>query len=168
MAIVRNLMVRAGADFSGLQRGMRQAQGQIRNFSQQVTRSVGRLNAVLAGVGATIAIGAAIKDAMDFETSMNQVRRIMGQSAGEFTKWAEETGAAFGYSKLQAAKAGATYGNLLSTFSSGADDTRKKTEELMKATAVVSAATGRTMDDTFERIRSGLLGNTEAIILSVA
>jgi hypothetical protein len=163
MAIVRNLMVRAGADFSGLQRGMRQAQGQIRTFSQQVTQSMGKLNAVLAGVGATVAIGAAIKDAMAFETSMNQVNRIMGDTADEFAKWAETTAAAFGYSKLEAAKAGATYGNLLSTFSSGADDTRKKTEELMKATAVVSAATGRTMEDTFERIRSGLLGNTEAI-----
>jgi hypothetical protein len=163
LAIVRNLMVRAGADFSGLQRGMRQAQGQIRNFSNQVSQSMSKVNAVLAGVGATIAIGAAIKDAMAFETSMNQVNRIMGESADEFAKWAETTGAAFGYSKLEAAKAGATYGNLLSTFSSGADDTRKKTEELMKATAVVSAATGRTMDDTFERIRSGLLGNTEAI-----
>ncbi|WP_082347330.1 phage tail protein [Bacillus sp. FJAT-18017] len=163
MAIVRNFMVRAGADFSGLQKGMQKAQSQVRNFGNSINQSMSKISTVLAGIGVTLGIGSAVKDAMLFETSLNQINRIMGESAGEFNKWAQTTGAAFGYSKLEAVKAGATYGNLLSTFSSGADDTRKKTEELMKATAVVSSATGRTMEDTFERIRSGLLGNTEAI-----
>jgi hypothetical protein len=160
---LRNLLVRIGADLSGLQKGMNKAQKQVNNFSRNINNSLKLVSAAFAAVGATMGIGAAVKDAMEYETAMNQVNRIMGKSADEFKKWAESTGAAFGYSRLEAAKAGATYGNLLSGFSQGADDTRKKTEDLMKATAVVSAATGRTMTDTFERIRSGLLGNTEAI-----
>src|SRR5690606_4284089 len=35
--------------------------------------------------------------------------------------------------------------------------------ELLRASAVIASATGRTMEDVMERIRSGLLGNTEAI-----
>jgi phage-related protein len=160
---LRNLLIRIGADLSGLQQGMQQAQTQVNNFGKNVNRTLKMVGAAMAAVGASMGVGSAIKDAMEYETAMNQVNRIMGASANEFKKWAETTGNAFGYSRLEAVRAGATYGNLLMTFSKGADDTRKKTEELMKATAVVSTATGRTMDDTFERIRSGLLGNTEAI-----
>ncbi|RJE88629.1 hypothetical protein D3P07_11590 [Paenibacillus sp. 1011MAR3C5] len=38
-----------------------------------------------------------------------------------------------------------------------------RTQDLLKASAVVASSTGRTMEDVMERIRSGLLGNTEAI-----
>ena len=34
---------------------------------------------------------------------------------------------------------------------------------LLKASSVIASATGRTMEDVMDRIRSGLLGNTEAI-----
>jgi hypothetical protein len=160
---LRNLLVRVGADLSGLQKGMKQAQTQVNNFGRNANKSLKLIGAAFAAIGVGAGIKSAIEDAMAYETAINQINRIMGQSADEFKKWAETTGNAFGYSRLEAAKAGATYGNLLMTFSKGADDTRQKTEDLMKATAVVSAATGRTMNDTFERIRSGLLGNTEAI-----
>ena len=160
---LRNLLVRVGADLSGMQKGFKQAQSDIKNFKSKISNSVKAIGATLATIGVGMGVKAAVKDAMEYETAMNQINRIMGASSNEFKKWAETTGNAFGYSRLEAAKAGATYGNLLMTFSKNADETRQKTEDLMKATAVVSAATGRTMDDTFERIRSGLLGNTEAI-----
>ncbi|MFL9603574.1 hypothetical protein ACKC5Q_23175, partial [Aeromonas dhakensis] len=72
-------------------------------------------------------------------------------------------GSALGYSKLQAAQAGAAYSNMISGFSKGAEDTKNKTEALMQATAIVASATGRSMQDTMERIQSGMRGETDAI-----
>ena len=37
------------------------------------------------------------------------------------------------------------------------------TNQYLNMTAVVASKTGRTMEDVQERIRSGLLGNTEAV-----
>ncbi|MGG4462604.1 hypothetical protein ABEO79_00095 [Micromonospora provocatoris] len=160
---LRNLIVRIGADMSQMKTEMKKAQDTLSGFQTNIRSLTKGIGVALAGLGAGAFLKSAVQDAMDFETSMNQVNRIMGSSSDEFMKFADSTAASFGYSRLEAVKTGATYGNLLMTFSKSADETRQKTEELMKATAVVSAATGRTMDDTFERIRSGLLGNTEAI-----
>src|SRR5690606_14321425 len=41
--------------------------------------------------------------------------------------------------------------------------TAQYTQDLLQASAVVASYTGRTMEDVLDRIRSGLLGNTEAI-----
>src|SRR5690606_24956216 len=37
------------------------------------------------------------------------------------------------------------------------------TQDLLKSAAVIASATGRTIEDTMDRIRSGMLGSTESI-----
>ena len=65
----------------------------------------------------------------------------------------------FGWQEAEAMKYGAVYGNLISGFTKSTAETVAYTEDCFKASAVVAAATGRTMEDTMERIRSGpLLG----------
>lgn len=163
MAVVKNLMVRAGADFSGMRKEMKKAQQDLSSFKSGVTSTLKGIRNTLAAIGIGAGIKAATSDAMQFEASITQLNRTMGQSAGEFRKWAKENASAFGMSQLEIAKYGAVYSNLLSSFSKGTAETTQRTQELLKASAVVAAATGRTMEDTMERIRSGLLGNTEAI-----
>lgn len=163
MAVVKNLMVRAGADFSAMRKEMQKASQDINNFKTGVTNAMKGIVGVLASIGIGTAIKDATNDAMQFEAAVVQVNRTMGSSAASFREWANENAAAFGMSRLEIMKYGAVYSNLLSSFSSSTAETTQKTQELLKASAVVAAATGRTMEDTMERIRSGLLGNTEAI-----
>lgn len=163
MAVVKNLMVRAGADFSSMRKEMQKAQRDLASFKTGVNKTIKGIGVVLAGLGVGSAIKSAMNDAMQFEAAITQLNRTMGSSAGSFRKWADENAAAFGMSRLEIVKYGAVYSNLLSSFTSGTAETTQRTEELLKASAVVAAATGRTMEDTMERIRSGLLGNTEAI-----
>lgn len=66
-------------------------------------------------------------------------------------------------STLEITKYAAVYSNLIAGFSATTTETTQRTQALLQASATVAAATGRTMEDTMERIRSGLLGNTEAI-----
>ncbi|MDN4069933.1 hypothetical protein QYF50_18690 [Paenibacillus vini] len=211
MAVVKNLMVRAGADFSGLRQEMKKSMKDVSAFKtrtskelndfkkdvskmiknikvevprkemdsfkrkiQESNKEMGRfgtgVSKALKGIAiaiASIGIGAAIKsatnDAMQFEAAIAQLNRTMGSSAGAFREWAKDNASAFGMSQLEITKYGAVYSNLLSAFTSGTAETTQKTQDLLKASAIVAAATGRTMEDTMERIRSGLLGNTEAI-----
>ena len=51
-------------------------------------------------------------------------------------------------------KYGSTYSNLISSFQSDSQKIADSTQELMKATAIISSKTGRTFEDTAERIRS--------------
>lgn len=163
MAVVKNLMVRAGADFSGMRKEMQKAQRDLISFKSGLSSAVKGIAATLATIGIGGAIKSATNDAMQFEASITQLNRTMGNSAGMFRQWAKENASAFGMSQLEIVKYGAIYSNLLSSFTSGTAETTQKTQELLKASAIVAAATGRTMEDTMERIRSGLLGNTEAI-----
>lgn len=186
MAVVKNLMVRAGADFSGMRKEMQKAKKDISSFQTKANFSglrkeiektekqmgtfrsnmsgyVKGIAAAIASIGIGAGIKSAVNDAMQYEASIMQINRTMGTSAQAFRDWAKDNASAFGMSKLEVMKYGAVYSNLLSSFSKGTAETTQRTQELLKASAVVAAATGRTMDDTMERIRSGLLGNTEAI-----
>ena len=163
MAVVKNLMVRSGADFSALYREMNKAQKRLSTFQKGINKAM----KVLGITFGSLAVGKLIKDsisaAMSVENSMLQIQRTMGESANSFNEWAQIQAKAFGMAREEAFKYGATYSNLISSFTKDTQETARYTTELLKASAVVASATGRTMEDTMERIRSGLLGNTEAI-----
>lgn len=163
MAVVKNLMVRAGADFSGLYKEMQKTQQVMNNFKSSINSSMKKVASILATVGVGYGIKEATKAAIEFEASFQQIGRIMGESAGEFTKWASSQSSALAMSKGELIKYSAVYGNLISGFSSSTAETMKYTEDLLKASSVIASATGRSMEDIMDRIRSGLLGNTEAI-----
>lgn len=163
MAVVKNLMVRSGADFSALYREMNKAQKRLSTFQKGINKAMKVIGITLG----SLAVGKLIKDsisaAMNVENSMLQIQRTMGNSANAFNHWAQTQAKAYGMAREEAFKYGATYSNLISSFTKDTQETARYTTELLKASAVVASATGRTMEDTMERIRSGLLGNTEAI-----
>lgn len=163
MSIVRNLMVRAGADFSSLRREMQKAQKNVQEFKSGIEGALGKIGLALGGLEIGEQIADATRSAMQVEAAMMQINRTMGSSAGQFRDWANTTASSFNMSKGAAIQYGAIYSNLISSFSGGADKTEKMTEDLLKASAVVASGTGRTMEDVMWRIRSGLLGNTEAV-----
>lgn len=158
-----NFIVRGGFDGSGLYKGLNTAQKRMTSFQSTMSKTMKGLGIALSG----LAVGKLVKDstkaAMTVESSILQMQRTMQGNANTFQSWAQTQSKAFGMAREEAFKYGATYSNLISTFTSGASETEQKTTELLKASAVVASATGRTMEDTMERIRSGLLGNTESI-----
>lgn len=109
MAVVKNLMVRAGADFSGLKKGMENAQRQVKSFKDKISGSVNSINVALASIGAGITIGAGIKDAMEFEAHIGTLNQTLGESAKGFEEWMNTVGTSLGMSKLQLAKYGNQY-----------------------------------------------------------
>jgi hypothetical protein len=142
---------------------MNKSQQKISAWQKSIGKTLKGLGAILGG----IAIGELIKDsiraAMDVQGSMLQIRRTMGANATVFENWAQTQAKAYGMAREEAYKYGATYSNLISSFVQDTQETTRYTIELLQASSVVAEKTGRNVEDVMERIRSGLLGNTEAI-----
>ncbi len=158
-----NFIVRGGADFSGITKAIAKTQTQFKTFQSNIGKSV---KAVTATLG-TIAIGSLIKDstkmAMGVESSLDNIKRNMEQSSSFFNNWVETQSRAWGMGKAEAYKYGSTFSNLLDSFMTNSKQTADQTQKLMKAAAIISSKTGRSYDDVSERIRSGMMGSTEAI-----
>lgn len=161
---------------------LRQAQREARNTAnnfQQSARQTGTLNAALpklsagmAAIGvsaaaAGAALGAFAKASYDMaaevQASTQIVSRLFGESADAIKEFSKTAADNLGISEKSAIKFSGVYGNLLSGFIKDSDVLAQTTQEVLQQSAVIAAATGRTIEDVNERIRSGLLGNTEAI-----
>lgn len=163
MSSFQNLILRVGADVSGIKQSLYRARKEITGFNTFVQNQMTQIGAALTGTVLTLGIGTAIQDAVKVEGALEQVKRLMGESADEFIAFSKTTSEALGMSRSEALDYGRTYANLTSIFTKSTEETMETTVELMKASAIVSSATGRTMEDVMFRIRSGLLGNTEAV-----
>ena len=150
-----NLLVRGGADFSGLNKELEKVKNKLDSFQGNVSKTVKKIGAIFGG----LAIGKLVKDstelAMGVETAIQNINHNMGQSAEAFQQWAETQSKALGMAKADAYNYGSIFSNLLSSFTSSAQETAEQTQELMKAAAIIASRTGRTYEDTANRIRSG-------------
>lgn len=81
MAVVKNLLVRAGADFSSMRNGMKQAQSNVKNFrvgvSQELKKMSSGVSSAVKRIGALIAAAFAVKKIYDFgKASVASYREI--------------------------------------------------------------------------------------------
>lgn len=167
---------------NGMQSGMKAMQGRTAALSSGL-QSMGNtgtkaMSAIGSGAVLTTAKIAAlvvvIKKAVDgllalqrayatLESNVLRVNDLFGDSAKYIQYFAENTAKSLGMSESAAYEYAATYGNLFRNITTDAQENAKVTIAMLKASAVIASKTGRTMEDVMERIRSGLLGNTEAI-----
>lgn len=136
----------------------------------KISNAFGGIKKALGAIG--IAMGAAkvisyLKEwtsgAIETEAQMSNLSRTMGEQASAFQSWAKNQASAFGISESAAIKYGNAYSNLISSFISDTAESTAYTKQLIEASAVIASKSGRTIEDVNSRIRSGLLGSTEAI-----
>ncbi|MEH7093937.1 phage tail protein [Neobacillus vireti] len=164
MAIVRNLLVRAGADFSELINGMRNAQRKINGFSNSIGKSMGgikgKIVGALAGLVSAVAIKGAVEDAMKYEALMGTLSESLGKSMADFEKWQNTVGSSLGYSKLQSAELANTLSLNFKAIATSQQDLTDKTTKMMETAALIASKRGMAMTEVSDRIRSAM--NQEA------
>lgn len=96
------------------------------------------------------------------EASVQRLIDIYGSASQAVGDFIDANAQALGMSRSAAANYASVYGNLFSVWADQATNA-ELTNRYLNMTAVVASKTGRTVEDVQERIRSGLLGNTEAI-----
>ncbi len=129
----------------------------------------GALKKLATALGITFSVkailnfsNAAGKMATQTEASVQRLIDIYGSASQTVGDFIDANANALGMSKASAASFASVYGNLFSVWADQATNANL-TNSYLNMTAVIASKTGRTMSDVQERIRSGLLGNTEAV-----
>lgn len=104
----------------------------------------------------------ASKVAAQTEAYIQRIGQIYGEAGKQVYDFVDANSQALGMSKAVAYEAAANYGNLFSSFADGAENAQL-TNEMLNATAVIASKTGRSFDEVFTKIQSGIFGNTRAI-----
>lgn len=136
--------------------------GKLKNIGDTAT-NIGKKMTTTITVPIVAGFTAATKSAIETETAMQQVDRIYGEAAENIKKFAEQKAIDYNMSEAEAYKYSQVYGNLIQSITDDQNENAQQTQNLLKASSVIASATGRSMEDVMDRIRSGLLGNTEAI-----
>jgi hypothetical protein len=157
-----SIVLTTKVDQSGINKGMASMQSGVKSLSS----SFKALGSTIAAVFSVTAIINFSKQAGEFatqtEASAQRLVDIYGEAAQSVGDFIDQNARAIGMSKSAGASIASTYGNLLSVWADQ-ETNAQLTNNLLNQTAVVASKTGRTTTDVAERIRSGLLGNTEAI-----
>lgn len=134
--------------------------------AQNIGESFKKLGGIIAATFSITAIINFSKQAGEFatqtEASVQRLVDIYGEAAQSVGDFIDANARAIGMSKASAASFASVYGNLFSVWADQ-NTNAELTNRYLNMTAVVASKTGRTVQDVQERIRSGLLGNTEAI-----
>ncbi|EHG13775.1 hypothetical protein HMPREF9682_00765 [Streptococcus intermedius F0395] len=171
---LEELKVIIDAEIAPFKKKMQEAAEQTRKATsavQKQTSSIKNAFSKLAAFAGFAVLGKKLLDlgmystqmALEVSAAMNQIKRQMGESSQTFLKWINDNANAMNMSVGEATKYAGVYSNLFSTFIKDSNKLSAYTGKMLQTSAVVAEGTGRTMTDVMERIRSGLLGNTEAI-----
>jgi phage-related protein len=171
---LEELKVVIDAEIAPFKKKMQEAAEQTRKATsavQKQTSSIKSTFSKLAAFAGFAVLGKKLLDlgmystqmALEVSAAINQIKRQMGESSQSFLKWINDNANAMNMSVGEATKYAGVYSNLFSTFIKDSDKLSAYTGKMLQTSAVVAEGTGRTMTDVMERIRSGLLGNTEAI-----
>lgn len=181
MATLDELKVMIDAEIAPFRKKMKEVENQVKGTSDQVknatakvreqSNSIGSEFGKLAKFAGFAILGKKLLDvgmystqtALEVAASMNQIKRQMGESSQSFLKWVNDNANAMNMGVGEATNYGAVYSNLFSGFIKDTNKLSAYTAKMLQTSAVVAEGSGRTITDVMERIRSGLLGNTEAI-----
>lgn len=171
---LEELQVVIDAKISPFKQKMQEVENKVKTSNDKVQSSTsGIKNAFskIAKIAAFSYIGKKMLDlgvtstqmALKVVASVNQIKRQMGESSQAFLKWIETNANAMNMSVSDATQYASIYGNLFAGFIKDSDKLSAYTGKMLQTSAVIAEGTGRSITDVMERIRSGLLGNTEAI-----
>ena len=175
------LKVMIDAEIAPFKSKMKEVENKVKDASSKVQASTNKIKAQsgsMMGVFGKLAkfagftyLGKKMLDvgmystqmALEVTASINQIKRQMGESSQTFLKWVNDNANAMNMGVGEATKYGAVYSNLFSGFIKDSNKLSAYTAKMLQTSAVVAEGSGRSITDVMERIRSGLLGNTEAI-----
>lgn len=157
-----SIVLTTSVDQSGLKKGM----STMKSGVSSLVSSFGKL---ASAIGVAFSVGALIKFSKESsnlatasEASVQRLIDIYGVASKSVGDFIDTNARALGISRTAAATYASVYGNLFSVWADQQTNA-ELTAKYLNMTAVVASKTGRTVEDVQERIRSGLLGNTEAI-----
>ena len=159
---------------------LKNAAGQWESATQGAANATSMFGGVLQGVGQMISksiIGLAIKAAAalvqfgkdclnaasDLEEVRNVVDTVFGESANEIYSWAQKAQTSFGLAQTAALKYASTLGAMMKSSGLGMDEVTTMSTTLAGLAADMASFYNLDFDTAFEKIKSGISGQTEPL-----
>ena len=161
MAVVRNLLVRAGADFSELQKEMVKAQKFMKSASKDL-EDVGKkltlgVTTPLLGIGAV-----AINAASDLEETNSKFNAVFGDMSGTVSEFAKNFAIDFGRSTQEVKENLAVIQTVGKNYGLTAEEASGLSQNLLTLANDVAAFTNTDLSDAANRMTAALRGEGEA------
>lgn len=159
MAVVKNLMIRAGADFSQLEKELKKAQKTLKNAGRELTQ-IGKtmtmgITAPIVGAGA-----AAFKMAADMEDALGATDQIFKGSSDGMKNWAKNLESYYGIASGEALEYGNMMGSMLQNIGGlTEDEAAKQSQTLIKLAGDLTAMYGGSTEDAVRALTGALKGN---------
>lgn len=174
----RNLLVRAGFDASGMSSGTRQANNALRQFGQNANRqmsslsntvssSMGKIGKLLAGafaIGAIVNFG---KQCIDLGSNLSEVQNVVdvtfGSMAEDVNEFAKTAITQLGLSETSAKQYTSTMGAMLKSMGLTTKEALTMSKTITSLSADMASFYNLDPEVAFEKIRSGISGETEPL-----
>ena len=158
MAYDGSIKIDTKLDTSGLQTGLSKLGGIAKSGLKATVTAIGAVGTALVGAG-----GYAVKLASDLDEVQNVVDTTFGKNAGKINEWAKNAATAFGMSELQAKQFNGTIGAMIKSM--GLSDEQVLSMSMSLTGLVGDFASFYNLDHetAFEKIRSGISGETEPL-----
>ena len=159
MAVVKNLMVRAGADFSELEKEMQKAQKSLKSAGKELT-NIGKSLTVGLTVPIVAAGAASFKLAADMEDAMGASNQIFGEASDAMKSWAKNLESYYGIASGEALEYGNMMGSMLQNIGGLTEkEAAKQSQTLIKLAGDLTAMYGGTTQDAVRALTGALKGN---------
>ena len=156
-----------------LSKSLKQNESALQSFESTSKSAFSKVGSALKGLASKLALAFSVTKLLQFsgeasnlatqqEASVQRLIDIYGEASQTIGDFIDTNARALGMSKSAAASYASVYGNLFSVWADQKTNA-ELTSHYLNMTAVVASKSGRTVEDVQERVRSGLLGNTEAI-----
>lgn len=159
MGVVKNFVVRAGADFSELDKELKNASKNLKKAGRELTK-IGKsltmgITAPIVGAGA-----ASFKMAADMEDAMGATSQIFGKSASSMQSWAKDLQSYYGIASGEALEYGNMMGSMLQNIGGlTEDEAAKQSQTLIALAGDLTAMYGGTTQDAVRALTGALKGN---------
>lgn len=166
MAVVKNLMVRCGADFSGLIKATRRAQTNMTAMQKSANALKGALRTagVALGAASILRFGkACTQAASDLQEVQNVVDVTFGKLSGQVDAFAKGAITSFGLSETAAKRYSGTVGALLKSMGLAPGVVTDMATSLTGLTGDMASFYNLQPEVAFEKLRSGIAGETEPL-----
>ena len=163
------------ADIKDITKAIQQETGKWDNAAKKSTDNIGSqfsgmLKKIAAGFSA-VKIGKALLDlgrdaisaASDLQEVQNVVDVTFGKNANQIEKWAKDAGTQFGLTETQAKRFSSTIGAMLKSAGMSGDKIADISTDLAGLAADMASFYNLDFDTAFQKIRSGLSGETEPL-----
>ena len=158
-----SIRIKANLDHSGFDRGLSSMTGSLKRFTSTLSKLAGMVGLAF-GVGALINFGKeSIRLASDIQEVQNVIDVTFGKGAAQIEAFAQSAAEAFGLSELSAKQYTGTMGAMLKSSGLATRQAQEMSITLAGLTGDLASFYNLKTDEAFEKIRSGISGETEPL-----